>query len=399
MMATLTLEAIATWREERATARRGASDDAAQASRWTGWILGGVVVLAILMGLAASNTVAPSGVRTGVLGFRFAFFAVLVSAVVWTWMRGLLGSLGALGLLGALTVLDLWVVDHDFFQTVPGPEEMFAADDVVQFLQTRPGHDRVWVLPFPAGAVYRGQVDDYLMHFDIDQAGGEHGNQLQRFNEYAGAGEQTYVDWHNFLTSASFLNAANVRYLITGAQLQEPWLREVHRGSAFVYENPGALPRAWLVASVVNASQPDGALAAFRQPGFDPRTTAVVNASSPVVLPQGELQGSATLRTYSPDRVEVATRANREALLVLADNYYEGWTARVDGTVRPIVRTNHTFRGVVVPAGSHTVEFTFHPGALYTGLYVYLACLGLLAVAGAVLLVGSLRGRRVAAEG
>jgi hypothetical protein len=54
---------------------------------------------------------------------------------------------------------------------------------------------------------------------------------------------------------------------------------------------------------------------------------------------------------------------------------------------------NHTFRGVVVPAGSHLVSFRFQPDDLYTGLYLSAAAAAALAVYGAFLLF-RLRRRR-----
>jgi uncharacterized membrane protein YfhO len=119
-----------------------------------------------------------------------------------------------------------------------------------------------------------------------------------------------------------------------------------------------------------------------------------VEAERDLGLPGTPLEGSAQLASYEPDRVVVDTRASRPALMVLADNYYKGWVARVDGREVPIYRTNHTFRGVVVPAGAHRVEFTFHPADLYTGLYIHLATLALLAAYGIYLLA---RRRRSAA--
>ena len=82
------------------------------------------------------------------------------------------------------------------------------------------------------------------------------------------------------------------------------------------------------------------------------------------------------MTAHEPDRVTVQATASRPALMVLADNYYTGWKATVDGRETPIIRTNHTLRGVVVPAGTHAVEFTFHPDDLYTGFYLYLAGFG-----------------------
>lgn len=394
-LATLTLEELARRLQERSapSGSRRAPGPLPEL-RAAGWILAGFVGLAVLLGTVASGGSGLNGPAPGAAAFRFALFASMTAAVLWFWMRGALNATAVLVLLSVLTVVDLWVVDRAFFRTVPPPNEMFAADDVADFLRSRPGHDRVWVLPFPPNAVYRGQAGNYLMHFDVDQAGGEHGNQLQRYNEYVGTGEQTYVDWHNFLANPAFLDAANVRYIVAGVEFQDPRLREVHRGSALVYENLGALPRAWLVPQVVTTSAPDGALALLQRPDFDPRRTAVVNAAGTLRLPDGPLQGGAAVQRYTPDRVVVRTRQNRAALLVLADNFYAGWKARVDGRPAAILRTNHAFRGVVVPAGEHEVTFTFEPAELYTGLYIYLACLALLAAFAVYLLVGQLRGRR-----
>ncbi|HEX2092016.1 MAG TPA: hypothetical protein VHG28_06415 [Longimicrobiaceae bacterium] len=394
-MATIALEALAQRLEESRAARpalRGARE-AETVGGPAKWILAGLVALALLAGAMAQATSSPQE-GPGPLAFRFAAFTIAATAVLWFWLRGSLGTRTAFLLLAGTTVVDLWVVDRKFFQTVPPPDEMFAADDVADFLRSRPGRDRVWVLPFPPGAVYRGQPGNYLMRFDVDQAGGEHGNQLQRYNQYAGAGREVYTDWHNFLGSPVFLNAANIRYLVAGVEFQDPRLREVHRGSALVYENLGALPRAYLVPSVVVTDRPDGALEIMGRQGFDPRTTAVVNSESPVTLPPGPLQGTAQVASYEPDRVVVRTRQNRAGLLVLADNYYGDWRARVDGREAPILRTNHTLRGVVVGPGDHEVVFTFEPRDLYTGFRIWLAGLGLLAAYGLFLLVRHLRGRR-----
>jgi hypothetical protein len=396
-MATLALEAIAARLEERRASTRPLREpEPLPEAGAAAWVLGGVVGLGMLLGAVAAGASTAEIPAPGAAAFRFTLFAVAVAAVLWQWMRGALTVTATLVLLSLLTVADLWIVDRKFFETVPPPEEMFAADDVAQFLRSRPGRDRVWVLPFPPGAVYRGQAGNYLMHFDVDQAGGEHGNQLQRFNQYAGTSEQTYVDWHNFLEHPVFMDAANIRYIVAGVEFQDPRLREVHRGSALVYENLGALPRAWLVPEVVTTTVPDGALEILKRQGFDPRRTAVVNSDSPVRLSGGPLQGAAELAEYTPDRVVVRTRQDRAALLVLADNIYEGWTAEVDGRPAPVLRTNHTFRGVVVPAGEHRVVFTFRTANLRTGLYVYLACLALAAAFGLWLLVQHFRKRGAA---
>lgn len=304
---------------------------------------------------------------------RFTIFLLLTAGALWLWVRGHIAPRVALAALALVTVADLWVVDRRFFETTAGPAEAFAADDVARFLSSQPQPARTWVLPVPAGAVYRGRVDDYLMHFDLAQAGGEHGNQLQRYNEYVGAGEQTYVDWHNFLQEPAFLRAANVRYIVSGVPLDLPFLREVHRGSALVYENVEALPRAYLVSDVRVADEPDETIELMRSASFDPARVAVLEDPLGEPLTAAPLDGAAEIVAYEPDRVIVETRANRRALLVLADNYYEGWTATIDGDAAPVLRANHTFRAVVVGPGEQRVVFEFRPRQLYLGFAIYLA--------------------------
>jgi hypothetical protein len=201
------------------------------------------------------------------------------------------------------------------------------------------------------------------------------------------------VDYHNFIERPAFMAAGNIRWIVTGMELQG--LRLAHRGSSNVYENPDALPRAYLVPTAVTAPG-ETALPLMERPDWNPTQVAYVDR--PVQLPSGPLQGAAQVTAYEADRVQVQTQASRPALLVLADNYYKDWKVEVDGREATLLRANHTLRGVVVPAGTHRVTFTFEPKELYTGWYLYLACMALLALYGAYLLATFLRARRGAGE-
>jgi hypothetical protein len=311
-------------------------------------------------------------------------------------MEGWMTSRVAMVALAVVTTADLWVVGKKFFQTVPGPEEMYAADDVTAFFQQQQARGepfRVWML----GRGAWPRFINHPMHFDVEQAGGEHGNQLQRYNEYAGAGTQTYVDYHNFEGDGRFLAGANVRYLVASQEMAVPWLREAYRGStAIVYENMLAQPRAWLVPQVTTVADPARTLAFLQSQAWNPAQNAVVEAPRDLGLPATPLQGGARVTSHTPDVVTVAAEASRPALLVLADNHYKDWKATVDGRPAEIYRTNHTFRGVVVPAGRHEVRFTFVSEQLRTGFWIYLAALALLAAYGVFFLATHFRSRRAA---
>lgn len=395
-MAGLTMEALARRRQEQAhgaRSRRRRKPDAATAlphlHLWLGGILA-AAVLAMIVAAAAGTEGAMQAAR--VRGyFRFLAFLAITVAVLWAWLRGRLAPSVVALALAATTLVDLWIVDRQFFQIRPPPSETFAADGVIRYLEAQPGPYRVWRPPI--GRAGYPREPNLLMHFDIHQAGGEHGNQLQRYNEFIGAGEQTYVDWSNFLTAPKFMDAANVRYVLAAVPLGGvPW-PVVHSGPVgVVMENRNALPRAYLVSHVVVAPD-ERAIETMRDPSFDFRTTALLSEPLETPLPGGAPAGEAEIVEYSPDRVLVRTRSSQRALLVLSDNYYPAWQVWVDGTPATLLRANHTFRGVVVDSGEHEVEFRFEPRDLYAGFAVHVGAMLLLIVFGAFTLWRSRRPR------
>jgi hypothetical protein len=66
--------------------------------------------------------------------------------------------------------------------------------------------------------------------------------------------------------------------------------------------------------------------------------------------------------TGAGDHIKLAVEpATVDRFLVANELYYPGWTAMVDGKPTPIYPTNAVMRGVVVPAGASTVDFTHTP--------------------------------------
>jgi hypothetical protein len=83
--------------------------------------------------------------------------------------------------------------------------------------------------------------------------------------------------------------------------------------------------------------------------------------------------GRAAILSFAPERVVLRAEASVPSLLVLAEAWYPGWAARVDGTPAPCLPANGWMRAVPVPAGRHTVELRFRSRWLLPGTLLSLA--------------------------
>jgi hypothetical protein len=141
---------------------------------------------------------------------------------------------------------------------------------------------------------------------------------------------------------------------------------------AYVYENPRALPRAFLVNEWNRVDFAE--LIRDGWPAVDPRRVVLLEqAPAGLPLPEGERAGVRELPTepvgtarivnYRNTEVTVETESQSTALLVLADVWHPWWRAEVDGAPVDILKADVLFRAIAVPAGRHVVRFTFHPFA------------------------------------
>ena len=74
----------------------------------------------------------------------------------------------------------------------------------------------------------------------------------------------------------------------------------------------------------------------------------------------------------------------RPGVVVLGDNWYPGWKAKVDGQPVDVERVDYVLRGTVAGRGHHRIEYSYQPASWRIGWIISL--LSLLALAGAVVL-------------
>jgi hypothetical protein len=81
--------------------------------------------------------------------------------------------------------------------------------------------------------------------------------------------------------------------------------------------------------------------------------------------------------TYGANRVEVeVSDLPGHRILTYLDADYPGWSVYVDDVKSRLYRANDVFKAVVVPPGTHRVEFVFSPWRFWVGLLVSLVVLG-----------------------
>lgn len=162
-----------------------------------------------------------------------------------------------------------------------------------------------------------------------------------------------------------------------------------------VYENTRTLGRAFLVFQPEILKNDNELLARLKAKEFDPHKIVVLEekelADNGIRLksaPAGNASRHAlpvAIGTDDATKVAMTVDAPADAVLVLADTYYPGWKAKVDGKEVPIFHADYMFRGVQIPEGKHSVEFTYSSRPFNIALVLF--TLGLLT--SAVLLVRS----------
>jgi hypothetical protein len=253
----------------------------------------------------------------------------------------------------------------------------------------------------------RHHVDDHTplatlglswgMVFGVEDINGFNSLQSRRYTDYLAGpdeGDVTYgllEDDRLLRPESPILSSLNVRYVLVPAgmplRIGASYRRVYANPDVLVYENTLAYPRAFFAESVRGVTDASAVRRAVTADGFDGRRLALVESEQAPELPAPEGQDRVTVADWDANRISLASDAATPRFLVLSEMYSPGWHAKVDGAETAIYRTNYLFRGVVVPAGRHTVTFVYRPLSVLIG-----AGVSALALAAAALLI--LAGRR-----
>jgi len=157
------------------------------------------------------------------------------------------------------------------------------------------------------------------------------------------------------------------------------------------FNSRDAYPRIRWVACGLQVDNADQAIAKVTQKQVDYVNEVILEVEDASAEPLcGEhIPAEINLKTSGPSKILLEIDSPNPGYLVIADVWYPGWQAIVDGYPTPILHANFLFRAVALPSGEHEVVIAYQPKGFYWGVVVS-GC----ALAGLIILGASWLGKK-----
>jgi len=270
-----------------------------------------------------------------------------------------------------------------FNNSYPNPDAWDMFDHPVPFiklLQQKAGFQRL--MPFGApnanlNSAFEVFSMDSLMAFNPPRA-------FQLYQRYTDAPPWLFMREAKKIPPDRVLDRANVAFLGIRDAFPDIVRAAQSRGYRLLFDDGyvslferHTLPRfffsteyrvvATTVALDVIAQAPPREIVLEQSPGF-PST------------PNGQDSPDVQIQAYRRNSVTLAVNAPRAGLVYASENFFDGWTAIVNGAPTPILPANYAYRAVAIPPGPVRIEFRYWPPGLTLGLMISGVSAGVLPV-------------------
>ena len=361
----------------------GAVAPASRATRVAQWILAAIVFVALPTAFALHADRVAVAIKPTLVAMGFTLVAVGLML-----LGRRLGSrlaIVTIGLFVAFTAVDLHV-NNAPNESTAYPSEMFNAirqdtdDPTIRFLKEATARDQSPTVRDRVELVGLGfHWPNASMIHRLDNTLGYNPLRIKSYAQATGAEDHVALPQQRVFSAlmpnydSLLADMLGLRYIAIGVPLAQidpqAASRQVHEVAHFdgswIYENPNTLPRVMFVPQAATADFDQIVKTGQWPEGFDPRKTVLLGAGAPVggtTAPEGiDPTKAVAITAYHNATVEIAVDAPVEGWVVLNDVYHRWWGATVDGRDAPIEKANVLFRAVRVPAGKHTLVFSFHP--------------------------------------
>jgi hypothetical protein len=319
---------------------------------------------------------------------RSMIFILLSAGTIWAAYNKKLKTNYSYIILGILIIADMWTIDKRYLNTDHFVKQrqftnQFALRPVDKIiLQDKDPNYKV--LDFSVNT-----FNDSHVSYHHKTIGGYSAGKLRRY--------QDMIDFHISKEMQQFVNGIKnatsmhqIDSIVAGMKIINML------NTKYIITNPGAAPlvnrtamgNAWFVNDYKIVPDADAEIAALY--GFNPKEEAIIDKKFEDQLNDRAFNpdenASIKLESYAPNKLVYKTKAQSEQLAVFSEIYYpKGWKVTIDGKESKHFRANYILRSMIVPAGDHTIVFTFDPATYKTGTNISYASsiLLLLLLAGA----------------
>ncbi len=283
---------------------------------------------------------------------RSGFFILVVSGILWLFIKNKIAQNTAIILIGLFMVSDLFFVDKKYVSA----KDFVSGREVEVPFQKTPSdtqilkdttHYRVFEV--------QGNFSSARTSYFHKSIGGYHAAKPRR--------AQQLFDYQIAKNNMEVLNMLNVKYVIQTDK----------EGKEFPTMNPNANGNAWFVHDLKLVNNANDEMKALDK--IDTKKTAVFNINlEGSKLKNARLKtnldttGTIKIATYKPNYIKYTSNTAKEGLAVFSEMYYEkGWNAYIDGQLTSHFPVDYVLRAMLVPEGEHVIEFKFEPQVVKTG--------------------------------
>lgn len=303
---------------------------------------------------------------------RSFIFIGLFFVFIWGYFRKKVSATLLFLAFGAFSLIDLYTVDRRYFgenSFVPKAniQQLFTpsqADEII--LQDTTKYYRVLNLA-------TNTFNDANTSYFHKSVGGYHGAKLKKYQEL--------IDFHlskeiqkfyqllnqiggadslletQVLPSLQVINMLNTKYI----------LLPIKSGS-IPMPNSSANGNAWFVKELKFVANADSEIVKLYS--INTKTQAVIQEKNklPQLSNTYSAKGKIYLTSYAPNELTYTSISDEDQFAVFSDIYYpKGWNAYIDGQLQPHTCVNYVLRGMIIPKGTHKIEFKFEPDSYKTG--------------------------------
>ena len=296
---------------------------------------------------------------------RSLLFMLLAAGVLFLLLKNKIKTKFAVVVLAVLVLADLISVDkkyvnQDDFKQAKKVEKPFVASAADKLILQDRAHFRV------ANFTVNPMNDGSTSYFH-QSIGGYHAAKMMRYQEL--------FEYQIAKNNMQVLNMLNTKYFIVGDD----------NGETQAQLNPDANGNAWFVNNVKMVTSANQEILALDS--INTKETAVFNdyefgsrfKATDFPVSNNDSTATIQLTKYNLTELTYQSKSAKEQFTVFSEIYYKnGWNAYIDGVLTPHFRVNYVLRGMIIPAGNHTIEFKFEPKVIQQANIISLISYGLL---------------------